>query len=213
MSHRRAKRKVRCLGCGLHPGTCVCAQFPRLSFRTPLAIVQHVRERYKPTNTGRMLARMVEDTPILPWGMRDGAFDATPLQDPSIEWRLLYPRQGAPVVDAREPVAEGRRLGFVLLDGSWHQCSHISRRLPAIAELPCVALPPGPRSFWTVRSQHDERGRSTFEAGVQALELLEGREAVAPILRAFAEVTARLLHLKGKLRSPEVPEGWLQPLL
>src|SRR5204862_6978070 len=68
-----------------HPGTCACAQFPRLRFRTPLAIVQHVRERYKPTNTGRMLARMVEDTPILPWGMRDGAFDATPLQDPSIE--------------------------------------------------------------------------------------------------------------------------------
>ena len=209
MSHLRSKRKARCLGCGLHPGTCACTRFPRLRFRTPLAIVQHVRERHKPTNTGRMLARMVEGTPILPWGMREPAFDPAPLEDPSIEWRLLFPRQGAPVVDARERVAEGRRLGFVLLDGSWRQCSHISRRLPALAALPCLALPPGPRSFWTVRSQHDERGRSTLEAGAQLLELFEGPSAVAPLLRAFAEVTARLLHLKGRLRSPEIPSGWL----
>ena len=209
MSHLRSKRKVRCLGCGLHPGTCACAVFPRLRFRTPIAVLQHVRERYKPTNTGRMLARMIEGTPILPWGMREPAFDPTPLQDPSIDWRLLFPREGAPVVSAGEPVAPGRRLGFVLLDGSWRQCSHISRRLPAIAGLPCVALPPGPRSFWAVRSQHDERGKSTLEAGAQLLELFEGREAVAPLLRAFALVTARLLHLKGKLRSPEIPAAWL----
>ena len=209
MSHLRSKRKVRCLGCGLHPGTCACAAFPRLRFRTPIAIVQHVRERHKPTNTGRMLARMVEGTPILPWGMRETPFDPTPLQDPSVDWRLLFPQEGAPVVDVREPVVDGRRLGLVLLDGSWPQCSHIRRRLPAIASLPCVSLPPGRRSFWSVRSQHLEDGKSTFEAAVQALELLEGREAVAPILRAFAGVTARLLHLKGKLRSPEIPAGWL----
>ncbi|HVE39727.1 MAG TPA: tRNA-uridine aminocarboxypropyltransferase [Planctomycetota bacterium] len=209
MSHLRSKRKVRCLGCGLHPGTCACAQFPRLRFRTPLAILQHVRERYKPTNTGRMLARMVEGTPILPWGMREPAFNPGPLQDPSIEWHLLFPREGAPLVDPEKSVAQGRRVGFVLLDGSWHQCSHISRRLPAIAGLPCVALPPGARSFWTVRSQPHEQGKSTLEAGAQLLELFEGREAVAPLLRAFAGVTARLLHLKGRLRSPEIPAGWL----
>jgi DTW domain-containing protein YfiP len=209
VSHLRSKRKVRCLGCGLHPGTCACDRFPRLRFRTPIAIVQHVRERYKPTNTGRMLARMVEGTPILPWGMREPAFDPAPLQDPSIDWHLLFPSEGAPVLDAREAAGDGRRRGYILLDGSWRQCSHIHRRLPAIASLPCVALPPGGRSFWTVRSQPHEEGKSTFEAAVQALELLEGREAVAPILRAFAEVTARLLHLKGKLRSPEIPASWL----
>ena len=207
MSHQRVKRKPRCLGCGLPPVSCVCAQFPRLRFQTPIAIVQHVRERYKPTNTGRLFARMVEGTAVLPVGVRE-PFDPAPLLDPAVEWRLLYPRDGAPVLAADERPAEGRRLGFVLLDGSWRQCSHLSRRLPVVAELPCVTLPAGGRSFWTVRAQHDEQGKSTFEAAMQILELREGAEAVAPLRRAFADITARQLHLKGKLRSPEIPAGW-----
>ncbi len=208
MSHLRIKRKPRCVGCGLPPATCVCARFPLLSFRTPIAIVQHVRERYKPTNTGKLLARMVDGTAILPWGMREPAFDPSPLGDPAVAWHLLYPGEGATLLDAAPPVADGRRVGFVLLDGSWHQCSHIRRRLPAVASLPCLALPPGPRSFWTVRAQHDAEGRSTFDAALQALEWMEGRDAVAPLRRAFAEVTAAQLHLKGKLRSPEIPASW-----
>jgi DTW domain-containing protein YfiP len=208
VSHLRIKRKPRCAGCGLPPSTCLCARFPRLAFRTPIAIVQHVRERHKPTNTGKLLARMLEGTPILPWGMREPAFDPTPLGDPAVAWQLLYPAEGAPLLDAAPAAAAGKRVGFVLLDGSWHQCSHIRRRLPALARLPCLALPAGPRSFWTVRAQHDREGRSTFDAALQALELMEGRDAVAPLRRAFAEVTARQLHLKGKLRSPEIPAGW-----
>lgn len=206
MSHLRTKRKPRCPGCGLPPASCACALLPRLRFRTPIAIVQHVRERYKPTNTGKLFARMVEGTAILPVGMREPAFDPSPLQGGGIEWRLLFPREGAPVFDGK--AAAGRRVGFVLLDGSWHQCSHMNRRLPVVSQLPCVALPPGPPSFWTVRAQHDEEGRSTFDAAAQALEMIEGADAVAPLRRAFAEVTARMLHLKGKLRSPEIPAGW-----
>lgn len=208
MTHRRSKRKPRCPGCGLTPKTCVCDLLPRLRFATPIAIVQHVREKYKPTNTGRLFAHMVEGTIVLPCGMREPAFDPKPLEDPSIDWRLLYPREGTPVLDLDKRPADGRRLGFVLLDGSWSQCSHMSRRLPIVAQLPCVALPPGPPSFWSVRAQHREEGKSTFEAALQALQLVEGSAAVAPLRRAFAEITARLLHLKGKLRTPEIPTAW-----
>jgi DTW domain-containing protein YfiP len=208
VSHQRIKRKPRCPGCGLPPDTCVCAELPRLRFATPIAIVQHVRERHKPTNTGRLFARMVESAVVLPCGMREPPFDPSPLEDPSIDWRLLYPREGAPALDPGLRAAEGRRLGFVLLDGSWRQCSHMSRRLPVIAQLPCVALPPGPPSFWTVRTQHAEQGRSTFEAALSALQGVEGAAAIAPLRRAFARITARLLFLKGKLRSPEVPASW-----
>ena len=186
----------------------MCDLLPLVRFATPIAIVQHVRERYKPTNTGRLFAHMVEGTAVLPCGMREPAFDARPLEDPSIEWRLLFPREGAPVLGPGQRPVEGRRLGFVLLDGTWSQCAHLSRRLPVVSQLPCVALPAGPPSFWTVRAQHDERGRSTFEAAVQALQLIEGAAAVRPLLQAFAGITARLLHLKGKLRSAEIPATW-----
>src|ERR1051325_7605543 len=116
---------------------------PRISVATPIAIVQHVRERNKPTNTGRLLGLMLEGTRLLPVGMREPAFDPSPLVDPSIEWLLVYPREGAPLLDPLRKPSPGRRLGFVLLDGSWRQCSHMSRRLPIVAELPCVTLPPG----------------------------------------------------------------------
>ncbi len=205
VSHQRTKRKPRCGGCGLPPRVCACADLPRARFSTPLVIVQHVRERHKPTNTGRLFARMAEGTPVLPAGMREPAFDPGPLRDPSIEWILLYPREGAPVLD---PGPGGGRRGFVVLDGSWSQCARLSRRLPFVRDLPCAALPPGPPSFWSVRTQHDERGRSTFEAALEVIRLHEGEAAVAPLRRAFAMLTARMLHLKGKLRSPEVPASW-----
>jgi DTW domain-containing protein YfiP len=205
VSHQRIKRRPRCAGCGLPPAVCFCGELPRIRFSTPLVIVQHVRERYKPTNTGRLFARMAEGTLLLPAGMRAPAFDPGPLADPAVDWTLIYPRAGAPVLDA---APAGKRRGFVLLDGSWSQCARFSRRLPVVRELRCAALPPGPPSFWSVRTQHDERGRSTFEAALEVLRLHEGEAAVAPLRRAFATLTARMLHLKGKLRSPEVPASW-----
>lgn len=208
MSHQRIKRKPRCTGCGLTPAACVCADLPRVRFETPIAIVQHVRERHKPTNTGRLFARLAEGTVLLPCGMREPRFDPSPLEDASIDWRLLYPRDGAPLLETGTSPAPGRRLGLVLLDGSWHQCSHMSRRLPIVADLPCLALPQAPPGFWTVRTQHAEQGRSTFEAALIALEIVENSPALRVLRRAFARVTAGQLFLKGKLKSPEVPEAW-----
>ncbi len=205
---QRSRRNPRCLGCGLTPGTCVCATLPRVRFATPVAIVQHNRERFKPTSTGRLLARMVEGAAVLPYGIRGVPFDPGPLLDPSIEWLLLFPREGAPALDPGRRPAAGRRLGLILLDGTWSQCAHMSRRVPGIALLPCVTLPAGGPSIWTVRTQHDERGRSTFEAALHGLELVEGSDKGAPLREAFARITAQILHLKGKLRSPEIPAAW-----
>jgi len=182
----------------LTPVTCVCEILPRVRFATSILIVQHVRERFKPTNTGRLFARMVEGTAVLPYGMPGAPFDPTPLEDRSVEWRLLFLREGAPVLDPREGPAEGRRLGFVVLDGTWSQCARMSRRVPGVTGMPCFSLPAGPPSIWTVRTQRDERGLSTFEAALRAIELVEGSAAALPVRQAFALVTARLLHLKGK---------------
>lgn len=208
MGHRSGHRNLRCLYCGMPKPACCCALFPRVRLATPVAIVQHVGERFKPTNTGRPFARMAEGTILLPCGMREPAFDPAPLGDPTIEWRMLYPRAGAPVIDLGRRSADGRRPGLVLLDGSWRQCSQMSRRIPSLAALPCFALPEGTPSFWTVRSQTFEQGRATFEAALAALQGVEPAPVIDALRRAFAGLTARLLHLKGKLPSPEIPAAW-----
>lgn len=201
---QRKKRAGRCEGCGLHDELCLCARFPRVSLDTPLVVVQHMRERWKPTNTARLLARMVEGTPIVHYGMREPPFDASPLEREDVGFVVLYPREDAieltpaNIAGLRTELGPDRSLGVVLLDGTWHQCSRMSRRVPVVDTLRCVALPPGPPSRWGVRTQHDERGLSTFEAGVRVLGLLEDPSRVAALDEIFVELAARLQFMKGK---------------
>lgn len=183
-----------------------------------IAVVQHIGERFKPTNTGRLLVRMIEGAKLSYFGMREPPFDTSPFTDPEVAWHMVFPREGTPVMDAEQRAAMrreagARRLGFVLLDGTWHQCSRMSRRVPAVKDFPCVALPEGPPSRWGVRTQHDTRGLSTFEAGTRLIAMLEGRHAAEPLQRIFHTIAARLLFMKGKLRQPEVPAPWSRDAL
>jgi DTW domain-containing protein YfiP len=207
MSPRR-RRRPRCTGCGLTPSTCLCDTLPRVRVATPLLVVQHAREQFKPTNTGRLLVRLVEGATLLPFGVEGSDFDPAPLLDPRIDWRVLYPREDAVALDRAPAAAPGRRLGLVVLDGTWTQAARMSRRVPVVAGLPCVSLPPGATSIWTVRTQLRDDGVSSFEAAEHALRLLEGADATAPLRDAFARVTAAMLFLKGKRPSPEAPASW-----
>lgn len=216
---QRKKRAGRCERCGLHLGLCVCERFPTVQSSAALVVVRHVRERFKPTNTGRWLADMVAGTAITHFGQREPPFDASPLDRPDVRWHVLFPREDATVLDPegvrrlRAELRPGQRLGFVLLDGTWHQCSRMSRRVPVVSELPCVALPPGPPSRWGVRTQHDERGLCSFEAGLRLVALVDGPRRAAPLQAIFHELAARALFMKGRLLRPEVPEEWRHDVL
>lgn len=211
---QRKKRAGRCKGCGLHDALCVCARFVHAKVDTPLVIVQSIRERFKPTNTGRLLQQMVGGTVLTHYGMREPPFDASALARDDVQYYVLFPREDAielsvdRVAQMRAELPADRKLGFVLLDGTWHQCSRMSRRVPVVADLPCVSLPPGPPSRWGVRTQHDVRGLSTFEAGLRLLALTESESLALSLRAVFFEIAARLNFMKGALKKPEVPEDW-----
>jgi DTW domain-containing protein YfiP len=210
----RKNRAGRCERCGLHLALCACDLFPRVESSAALVVVRHIGELHKPTNTGRWLADMVPGTVITHFGQREPPFDATALERPDVRFCVLFPREDATVLDAdgvrglRAALAPGQRLGFVVLDGTWHQCSRMSRRVPVVRDLPCVALPPGPASRWGVRTQHDARGLSSFEAGVRLVALVDGPTRAAPLQAAFHELAARMQFMKGRLPRPEVPAPW-----
>ncbi len=209
---QRSRKKPRCWGCGLKPESCACSLLPKLSFATPLVVVQHVGELWKPTNTVRLMQAMLPELAVSRYAMREPPFDASPLEHPDIEFYNLFLRDDAQLITELPSPSPGKRRGFVLLDGTWHQCSRMSRRVPVVKDLPCVALPDGPSSIWRVRTQHDPRGVSSIEAAMRLLELCEGEEKVRPMRKAFEIVTARLLYLKGKLPTPEVPLDWSKAL-
>lgn len=209
---QRKRGRPRCEGCGLTPELCACALFPKVKIETPIVIVQHLRERSKPTNTARLLTAMVPSARMVHFPFIDRSFDETPFDRP-VAFSTLFPRDDATLVEPGLANAAGQRRGFAVLDGTWHQCSRMSRRVPRVRDFPCVMLPPDlPPSIWKVRTQHLDRGMSTFEAIVHLLAITEGPESVTPLQRTFEIVTARALFMKGILKSPDVPRDWTEAL-
>ncbi len=202
----RKSSRPRCPICGLHLELCLCAALPVRDLSTAFVVVQHNRERNKPTSTGRVTAAVLR-APIVNYGAQDEVFDTTALDDPDTDSSVLYPLEGSAIVDdlATRP-AGGRRRCFVILDGTWHQCSRMARRAPRIEAMPHLALPPGPPSRWGVRTPPNPAAVCTFEAATRLVEALHGPEAAAPMDAFFSELSARMLGMRGQVKhkSPEV---------
>jgi len=174
---QRKNKANRCGVCGLHDELCVCPSMPRFDLATKLLIVQHNRERHKPTNTARLGLAMFEGAQMIHYGARDKELDTAPLEQPDRDYVLLFPGDEArPLAEAPVP-APGRARTLVVLDGTWHQCSRMARRAPRIAEMPCYTLPEGPSSRWRIRTAPRPEALSTFEAICRATDVLSRGEA------------------------------------
>jgi DTW domain-containing protein len=223
MTGQRRFRAERCPDCGLHEQLCACAERPRLELNTRLLVVQNNKERHKPTNTGRLLPQILVNSELIFVGERDVEFDPTPLRRPEFDYLLIFPRVRDPEGPNPEPppvlsveLFERRRRErpeliqtVVLLDGTWAQCSRMSRRVDGLADMQAFALPDGPPSHWGVRTTLEPSRISTFEAAVRVIELAEGRESAGAMQGYFDRIAAATLFMKGKLRSPEVPREWV----
>ncbi|PRQ09659.1 DTW domain-containing protein [Enhygromyxa salina] len=222
MGQRRFEAR-RCDGCGLHDELCVCAHRPQLSLATALLVVQNNKERHKPTNTARMLPQVLTNCELVQFGVRGCEFDPSALTRPERDYVLIFPRvldpeggapEPAPILDrsqlaARRAARPDAIQTFVLLDGTWAQCSRMSRRLPELATMQAFALPEGPPSHWGVRVPSEPSRISSFEAGVRVIELAEGPGPALALQTYFDHVAAGMLFMKAKQRSPAVPEHWV----
>ena len=170
---------------------------------TRFVFVLHNRERCKPTNTGRIAHQILEGSALCYYGSRDDPMDTDALDDPAADYAVLFPRADAVELDVSTMTPRpGRTRTLVVLDGTWHQCSRMSRRAPRVSELPCVRLPPGPPSRWGVRTPPDPRFVCTLEATIRAVATLHGSEAAAPMDDYFDRLRARMMAMKGKAPPP-----------
>lgn len=195
----RKSTRPRCGVCGLHLERCLCAELPRLALPTRFIVVQHNRERHKPTSTGRATAAIL-GAPVLFYGAQGVAMETGPLDDPGCDYMVLFPSEDATVADAAAlRPAPGRVRGVVILDGTWHQCSRMARRAPRIDAMPRLSLPPGPPSRWGVRTAPRPEAVCTLEAAARLVALLHGAEVAAPMEAFFTELTARMHAQRGSL--------------
>ena len=223
MGGQRRFKAERCLDCGLHSQLCACAERPQLELKTKIIVVQNNKERNKPTNTGRMLPQLLVGCELHYVGVRDVEFNPAPLCRPDHEYLLIFPRTNDPEGEAPEPAPtldiatfERRRAerpdaiqAVVLLDGTWAQCSRMSRRIDVLANMQAFALPDGPPSHWGVRTPSEPSRISTFEAAIRVIELAEGPATAKRMQVYFDRVAAAMLFMKAKLRSATVPREWI----
>ena len=188
----------RCSLCGLHLELCICSQIPTLTLSTSFVFVQHTHEIHKPTNTGRIAHHMLRSSTLISYGPRHQDIDTSSLDEEHMEYYLLYPRADAALLSPPiEP--ENRSICIVVLDGTWHQCSRMARRVPRVRELPCVALPQGSPSQWGVRTPPNPAALCTFEAVIRVIEIFHGSQTAQPMQAVFNLLCTRMMAMRGKM--------------
>ncbi len=212
---------ARCGECGLHEELCACAERPVVDVGFGPFIVQHNRERNKPTNTGRLVHLLMGSSTLTRYAVRGESFDTVPLERAESRDVLLFHRPAEEPPDARpelewsrlrEPSEDGRPWRLVVLDGTWAQCSRMARRIAPIAVMPMVSLPPGPPTRWMIRDETDPERLCTLEAVIRATALLGHRTEAVAMARWFQVVAARMQFMKGYRPRPEVPAAWADDL-
>ena len=187
--------RAQCSRC-LRPQThCLCALIPQLDSRTRVLLLQHPSEVGHALNTARLA-----DLGLLNAELRVGeVFEdlATLLNPPGYQARLLFPGEGAQLIDTGEPSDESLPWLLVVPDGTWRKARKLLHLNPLLAQLPRATLPEGAVSRYRLRKAPGPGALSTLEAIVQALEILEAPTSFAPLLRPFEALIEGQIEAMG----------------
>ncbi|MFZ5895676.1 MAG: tRNA-uridine aminocarboxypropyltransferase [Myxococcota bacterium] len=174
--------RPHCYRCDKPEVACLCARIPQVQNRTPIVIVQHKRESRHPLGTVRIADLGLQNCSVrvVPGNARSGS--ALPEWLPASAG-LLYPGPESRGLD--EVPVEERPSSLVVIDGTWHQARALFRDHAWLRELPRFRLDPTEAARYRIRREPRPNYRSTIEAIVQALEILEPELAVRGLIQAF----------------------------
>jgi DTW domain-containing protein YfiP len=171
---------------------CLCDEIPEVPIRTRVIIVRHAAERFRPSNSARLVALAMPQVRILEHGAPGelDSFNAQLEQSAAGGAWLLWP-QGPP----REAPPQPLPSCLIVLDGSWSQARRMRHRLAPLQRLPCLALPRQSSSGPSVRLRRppDPGSLPTLLAVARALALLEGENVAAPLEALYARLCERAM--------------------
>jgi len=162
--------RPRCYGCYRPVDRCFCDQIPTIYNHTNVLIFQHMRERFHPFNTARILSRSLFNSQLFVDHI-DGLRSALSLLTLSDSVGLLYPGNGSQLLEDLSSDEKPNQL--VILDGTWHHTKTLYRDIPCLQRLPKYRLAPTQPSRYGLRREPHISFLSTLEATVAALRCLE----------------------------------------
>jgi len=178
----------------------VCPHVPRIANRTPVLLLQHPRERLHPLGTVRLARLGLANLRLAIYGAGHESEHDWLTEPLPAGAALLFPAPGAR--DLASLTVDERPNALVVLDGTWSQARSMWKALPALQTLPRVVITPRDASLYRVRREPAAHCRSTIEAIVQALEILEPEtEGFAELLAAFSGMIDTHLGLRTERRA------------
>jgi len=199
----RGSRAPRCPQCRVIPQYCLCAWRPTVPARSGICLLMHDVEPMKPSNTGWLIADILDDTHAFMWSRVsvDEQLLAL-LADPQWQPYLVFPGEFVEPLRVTEQVAPaaGKRPLFILLDATWTEARKMFRKSPYLAQLPVLSLAPEQLSRYTLRRSKRDDHFCTAEVAALCLELA-GDEEAARVLDAYLDVFSSH-YLAAKFQNP-----------
>lgn len=164
----KVEYRKRCYVCFRPVDKCFCDVIPSIDNKTHILILQHVKERFHPFNTARIVRRALQNSELI-------VDQTAKLATASLPFRqntgVLFPGPGARLLSDVPP--EERPEQLVIIDGTWHHAKTFMNQIPALQQLPKFCLEPEAPSTYRIRKEPTETALSTLEATVAALRDLE----------------------------------------
>ncbi len=157
-------------------------------------ILQHIRERFHPFNTARMVHRALNKSSLLVGHTED--LVARVRFKPRAA--LLYPDPAAQLIS--ELPWDRRPEQLVILDGTWHHAKTFVRDIAELRALPRYRLAPTVPGRYRIRREPSATSLSTVEATVAALKVLEPEtQGLDQLIEVFDYMVQRqLAHPKAE---------------
>ena len=203
----RGWRAPRCQQCRVIADYCLCRWKPKVTAQAGMCLLMAKGESLKPSNTGWLIADVIEQTHAFVWE-RTAVDEALLrlLDDPQWQPYIVFPGEFVEpqrVVSEVTPAA-GKRPLFILLDATWTQARKMFRKSPYLERFPVLSLAPEQLSRYQLRRSKRDDHFCTAEVAALCLALA-GEQTAAQVLDAYLDVFSAH-YLCGKARTAVDPQ-------
>ena len=221
----RGGKLIRCPVCRIDQRYCICKYSQQSASQSAFLLLMHDDEVLKPSNSGRLIADVINDTHAFIWHRTD--VDSALLDlinNDKYQPFLVFPKQYAisffdefdatatkpPIFEQcpTEFASENRNASasktplFIIIDATWRQAKRIFRKSKYLASLPIISIPATMLSTNADNIGDDATLQYAQESRYQV------RKANIAGQLATAEVAAKVLTMFGEERTGKHLDLW-----
>jgi len=189
-----------CYQCNRAKVACLCGRIKVEANQLHIIVLQHPQEAKQPKGSAIIAELGLRQYQC--WRGED--FTGHPqlnrlLQQQGDKTALLYPAEGAEILDQTGLNRLPPLKYLILIDATWRKAEKIWQLNPGLHGLPRFKLPPGNDSNYRIRKSPAAGYLSTIESMVQALRIMENKPgAYQPLLDLFDEMIGFQIEKMGQ---------------